>query len=71
MTISNTDKEILKSALAELIQEKPALFKEVIQEILEENKIIISDEQLARRQRLEAIIEEDFSQHDEVFRALA
>jgi len=71
MTISNTDKEILKSALAELIQEQPSLFKEVIREILEENKIIVSDEQLERRKRLEAILEEDFSQYDDVFRALA
>lgn len=71
MTIASADREVLKSVLEEMLQEKNSLLKEVIKEILVENQVIVSDEQAARRKRLEAIIEDDFEKYDEVFRALA
>ncbi len=71
MTIASADREVLKSVLEEMLQEKNSLLKEVIKEILVENQVIVSDEQAERRKRLEAIIEADFNEYDEVFRALA
>lgn len=71
MTIASADREVLKSVLEEMLQEKNSLLKEVIKEILVENQVIVSDKQAERRKQLKAIIEDDFEKYDEVFRALA
>ena len=61
----------LKILLKEIIREDSNLLKDVIKEILIENQIIVSDEQAARRKKLETMINEDFDKYDDVFKALA
>jgi len=67
----NVDRAMVKEVIKEMFQEDKSLLKEVIKEILTENQTIVSVEQGERRKRLEAIIEEDFAEYDQVFRALA
>jgi hypothetical protein len=71
MNSHNVDKEALKFVVAEIIMENPKYFKEIIREILLENKIIVDEEQAERRKRLEKMINEDFDKYDEVFQSLA
>lgn len=71
MNIDNIDKSVLKSIIREIIREDIDLFKETIKEILVENKVISSNEQQERRARLEKLIDDDFEEYDEVFKALA
>lgn len=71
MNLSQTDKATLKRLIREILIEDISLFKGVIKEILEENKVIGADAQAERRKKLEALIDEDFDEYDEVFNALA
>lgn len=57
-------KESLKVALRELIREEPTFIKTLISEESEKPKS-------EKRFRLERIVEEDFAEYDEVFKALA
>lgn len=58
------DKEILKKSLIDLAKTEPDFIRELISEINEDLK-------KSRKQRLEAIINEDFKEYEDVFRALA
>ncbi len=58
------DRESLKAALRELIREEPTFIKGLISKIED-------DEKSEKRLRLERIVEEDFAEYDEVFKALA
>ena len=58
------DKEALKLALRELIRDEPTFIKNLISEAENSNKS-------EKRLRLERIVEEDFTEYDEVFKALA
>ena len=58
------DKEILKKSLIDLAKTEPDFIRELISEINEDLK-------KSRNQRLEAIINEDFKEYEDVFRALA
>ena len=64
-------KSELKILLKEILREDKNLFKEVVQEILEEDKLNTSEEKNSRREKLEAMIKEDFDKYDYVFKALA
>lgn len=58
------DRESLLVALRELVREDPNTFKSLINE---------ADENIEkqRKERLEQIVNEDFAEYDDVFRALA
>ena len=71
MSLGNLEKTELKILLKEILREDASLFKDVIKEILIENQVIVSDDQAARRKKLEAMINEDFDKYDDVFKALA
>jgi hypothetical protein len=71
MNLENIDRAELKSLIKEVLQEDITLFKDVIEEILLENQVIVSKEQAERRQKLEKMIHEDFEKYDDVFKALA
>ncbi|WP_247237481.1 hypothetical protein [Telluribacter sp. SYSU D00476] len=58
------EKETLKKSLLHLAQEEPDFLRELLLEVKEDLK-------KARRKRLEEIVEEDFREYDEVFKALA
>lgn len=58
------DKEILKKSLIDLAKTEPDFVRELISEINEDLK-------KSKKQRLEAIINEDFKEYEDVFRALA
>jgi uncharacterized membrane protein len=53
------------------MNENRSLFKEIIEEILIENQVIISENQAERRKRVERIITKNFDKYDDVFKALA
>ena len=71
MDLGKLDRTTLKSILREILNEDINLFKEVIRELLIENQVIASKEQELRRQKLEMMINEDFDNYDDVFKALA
>ena len=71
MSLGNLERTELKILLKEILREDASLFKDVIKEILIENQVIVSDNQAARRKKLEAMINEDFDKYDDVFKALA
>lgn len=58
------DKEILKKSLIDLAKTEPDFVQELISEINEDLK-------KSKKQRLESIINEDFKEYEDVFRALA
>jgi hypothetical protein len=58
------DKESLKAALRGLIREELTFIKDIISETEKATKS-------EKRLRLERIVEEDFTEYDEVFKALA
>ncbi|AQG80586.1 hypothetical protein [Spirosoma montaniterrae] len=58
------DKEQLSRSLKQLAVNEPDFVKTLLREITEELK-------RAKRQRLEQIVNEDFAEYEDVFRALA
>ena len=58
------DKEILKKSLIDLAKTEPDFVQELVSEINEDLK-------KSKKQRLESIINEDFKEYEDVFRALA
>lgn len=58
------DKDAIKEALNALIQEEPEYVEKLIQDVQIQLKSV-------RRTRLEQIVNEDFEQYDDVFKALA
>lgn len=69
--MNQIDRNTLKEVVKEILVEDAKLFRDLIKEILIENQVIISDEQAERRERLEAMIKEDFDKYDSVFKDLA
>ncbi|TDB69194.1 hypothetical protein [Arundinibacter roseus] len=58
------DKVIFKKALIELASNDPVYLRELLLEVKDDLK-------KAKRKRLEEIVNEDFEEYEEVFRALA
>ena len=58
------DKNIVKEALRELIQEEPETFKKLLKEVLAEETASVSDE-------FEQLVQKNFQRFDATFRALA
>lgn len=58
------DREKFKESLIELAKNDPNYLRELLYEVKEDLK-------KSRRQRLEQIINEDFEEYEDVFRALA
>mgnify|MGYP001800462898 CR=1 FL=1 len=71
MDMKSIDKEVLKSALKEILREEPGLIKEAIQEMLSNNDPSVSETEVERRNRLEKLLDADFDKYEEVFKALA
>ena len=55
------DKEALKEALLKLAKEEPTFFKDLVRDA----------EKQTVNEKLKKIVEEDFEEYDEVFKALA
>lgn len=71
MDLGKVDKIALKAILKEILLEDISLFKDVIKEILAENQVITSKDQEKRRKKLEMLIDQDFDNYNDVFKALA
>ncbi len=71
MDLGKIDKATLKAIIKEILVEDIGIFKDVIKEILAENQVITSKEQENRRKKLEMLIDKDFDNYDDVFKALA
>ena len=71
MNIEKVDKEVLKSVITEVLIENPNYFKEILTEILSENRIIDSNVKNERSNRLKEMIQEGFDKYGEVFKSLA
>jgi len=65
------DKATLKSRLKELFKENPEVFKEIVEEILHENQSVTPKNQENRRRKIEKMINDDFDQFEDTFKALA
>ncbi len=61
------DEKTFKKVLYELMVEQPDYFKNLLRQIVEEK----TDYKTERRKRLEKIIQEDFTEYEDVFKALA
>lgn len=61
------DEKTFKKVLYELMVEQPEYFKNLFRQIVEEK----TDHKTERRKRLEKIIQEDFAEYEDVFKALA
>ncbi len=61
------DEKTFKKVLYELMVEQPDYFKNLLRQIVEEK----TDYKTERRKRLEKIINEDFAEYEDVFKALA
>ena len=66
-----TDREMVKAALIEVIEERPELFKAILKEIIAEGKANSLFDEESHLQELDAIISKDFKRFDKVFKALA
>lgn len=71
MNIEKVDKEVLKSAITEVLIENPNCFKKILAEILSEKSIIESNARNERSSRLKGMIQEDFDKYGDVFKSLA
>ena len=65
------DEKTFKKVLFELMVEQPDYFKNLLRQIINEKTQAVSDEKTERQKRLEKIIENNFAEYDDVFRALA
>lgn len=63
MSASNLDRDQLVAVIREILVEEPSILIDAIKSA--KNQVE------ARRNRIDAIIEEDFAEYDEVFKALA
>jgi putative NIF3 family GTP cyclohydrolase 1 type 2 len=66
-----SEKNLVKAALIEVIEERPELFKAIIKEIIAEGKANSLFDEEVHLQELDAIITKDFKRFDKVFKALA
>ena len=72
MGIDTINKEMLKAALKELIQEDPSILTSSLRELIHESTTSASTETAEqRRDRIQSLIQKDFDKYDDVFRALA
>ena len=69
MTKPPVDREELKEAVRELLRSEPSLFVEVLREF--RNELHKGDRSVDRTERIRTMIDEDFAELDEVFRALS
>ena len=65
------DEKTFKKVLYELMIEQPDYFKNLLRQIINEKTQAVSDEKTERQKRLEQIIENNFAEYDDVFKALA
>jgi len=68
MNTVKVDRATLKAAIKEILLEDRSILKDVVKEILAEHLKQAKEERL---KKLDKIIDEDFEEYDEVFRALA
>ncbi|MFT6321532.1 MAG: hypothetical protein ACJAT4_002462 [Granulosicoccus sp.] len=66
MNIQNVDRSLLKSVLIEILKEQPHLLKSVVEEIIKEK----NNDELNEKELIK-MIDKDFEEYDDVFRALA
>jgi len=66
-----TEKDLVKAALIEVIEERPELFKAILIEIIAEGRANNLFDEEAHLRELDAIITKDFKRFDKVFKALA
>ncbi len=71
MTQPVVDREVLKIVVRELLKEEPGLFLEILNEFRNDKRAAKSKYLEVRKDRIKSMIQEDFDELDEVFRALA
>lgn len=71
MDLAQLDRAEKKKLIEAFIKEDPSLFKELLQELLEEQNSITTLADEEGRKILEAIIESTFDKYDAVFKRLA
>lgn len=66
--ITISDPQHLKDAILDILKENPDILKAAVQEFLSPNAKETSD---ARRERMRALIQQDFDRYEDVFKSLA
>jgi hypothetical protein len=71
MDLNTLDRKSLKAIIREVMEEDISLFKRVIKEILIDEKILLPSEDSSREERVKQLIDNNFDQYEDVFKALA
>ncbi len=69
MSTLKVDKDVLKSVVKEVLVENPLILKNVLIEVFSEINRYENED--TRLNKIKEMIEEDFNQYDDVFKALA
>lgn len=70
MTMQNTNREVLKSVIKEMLAEDNSIVKDAIKEIIAEEQSLQSEE-AKHEEELTTTIHKIFDKYDDVFKALA
>ncbi len=70
-TATLADRENLKAALRELVQEEPDFLLELLEKVAKEKAELNNNQKVERKKRIEALVRKDFDKYAEVFKALA
>lgn len=71
MEFTTTEPTAYRTEVWSYFDHHPDLLKNIVREILLEEKVIVNDEMAARRRRVESLIDSHFEEFSEVFKALA
>jgi len=70
MTMQNTEREVLKSVIKEMLAEDSSIVKDAIKEIIAEEQSL-QDNETKHEEQLTTTIHKIFDKYDDVFKALA
>ena len=70
-TVAAPSPDQLKDAVLNVLKENPDILKEAIKQLLTSGNDQVEESAEARKLRMRALIQEDFDQYEEVFKALA
>lgn len=71
MSLEQINEAKLEEIVLKILREKPEILIPVIQKVLAEKQIMLTQEKAEKREKLSALIDADFEKYDEVFKALA
>lgn len=70
-TVTISDPDQLKEIILEVLRQNPDLLKSAVKEFLLSETTSSTETPDARKERMRALIQEDFDRYEDVFKALA